>query len=214
MTLDQIFSSSVTLTVRALALLIAVFSVMPVVQASDAIRCGSRLVTVESRAADILAACGEPDFRDVQSYGGLGLPDEIAESERWTYNFGSNKLLQVLHLRNGRLSKIETGGYGFPKAEAGDCSASFIVEGLSKYRLLETCGEPLTRRDIGYVTTLRPTYRQNFGGISQSHGHYALEVYREEWVYNFGSRRFLRIVILEDGVVADVQNGGRGFNPR
>lgn len=93
MTLDQIFSSSVTLTVRALALLIAVFSVMPVVQASDAIRCGSRLVTVESRAADILAACGEPDFRDVQSYGGLGLPDEIAESERWTYNFGSNKRL-------------------------------------------------------------------------------------------------------------------------
>ncbi len=181
--------------------------------ASDAMRCGSRIISVEAAAAEILAACGEPDFRDVQSVG-RQLPNEIAESERWTYNFGSNKLLHILHLRNGRLVNIETDGYGFPASRSNKCSSGFIVDGLSKYRLLEQCGEPLTRRNIGFVTALKPGRRHSFGGFSSSSDYYPVEVFREEWVYNFGNRRFLKIVTIEDGVVADVENGDHGFNPR
>lgn len=184
------------------------------VRASDSIRCGSRIISVEARAADILAACGEPDFRDVRSYPGPGRPGEIAESEQWTYNFGRNQLLQVMSLRNGRLVNIQTDGYGFPKNGPRSCAPESIVDGQSKYRLLASCGEPLTRRNLGFIQALRPRHQHRYGGFSTSRGSYPVEVYREEWVYNFGSRYFLRVVTLDDGVVSDVQNGERGFNPR
>lgn len=183
-------------------------------RASDSIRCGSRIISVEARAADILAACGEPDFRDVRSYPGPSLPGEIAESEQWTYNFGRNQLLQVMSLRNGRLVNIQTDGYGFPKNASRGCAPESIIDGQSKYRLLASCGEPLTRRNLGFVQALRPRHQHRYGGFSTSRGSYPVEVYREEWVYNFGSRYFLRVVTLDDGVVSDVQNGERGFNPR
>ena len=183
-------------------------------QSSDSIRCGSRIVSVEARAADVLAACGEPDFRDVFSYDARGGPGTVSDSEQWTYNFGRNQLLQVLTLRHGRLTNIENDGYGFPKTGAQRCSSSSIVDGLSKYRLLASCGEPLTRRDIGYVTALKPLQQRRYGGVTRSRGHYPVEVFREEWVYNFGSSYFLKVVTLEDGIVAEVENGDRGFNAR
>lgn len=185
----------------------------PPAQAADSMRCGSRIISVEARAAEVLSACGEPDFRDVFSYGGQGLPNEISDSEQWTYNFGSNKLLHVLKLRNGRLIDIETEGYGFRKGTQR-CSPTSIVDGLSKYRLLESCGEPFTRRQVGFITAHKPSQQRQYGGLSTSRGHYPVEVFREEWVYNFGSRYFLKVVILDDGAVADVQNGERGFDPR
>lgn len=188
----------------------------PPAPAGDSMRCGSRIVTVEAHAADILAACGEPDFRDVFSWPPPRVPGELADVEQWTYDFGRNQLLYVLKLRHGRLVSIRTDGYGFasPAPPHGRCQSEDIVEGLSKYRLLATCGEPFTRRALGYVPTLAPRHRHHLGGWSHSHGHVPVEVFREEWVYNFGSSRFLRVVTLDDGVVADVENGARGFSPR
>lgn len=180
---------------------------------ADSMRCDSRIVTVEARAADILAACGEPDFRDVFSYPvprGAGV---LADVEQWTYNFGPNKLLHVLKLRNGRLIRIDRQGYGFRTPVAQRCAPGVLANGLSKYRLLQVCGEPLTRRDVGFITTLKPGRSHRIGGFSSSRGHYpTVTVFRQEWVYNFGSRYLLKVVTLDDGVIADVQNGDRGFN--
>lgn len=184
-------------------------------RAGDAMRCGSRIVTVEARAADILAACGEPDYRDIYSWPAPRVAGEVADVEQWTYNFGRNQLMQVLKLRHGRLVDIRADGYGFPRgATPQRCDSGAIVEGLSKYRLLASCGEPFTRRTVGYVTSLQPRHRYRTGGWTTSHGHIPVEVYREEWVYNFGSSQFLKVVTLEDGVIAEVDNGERGFNPR
>lgn len=187
---------------------------IPEARAGDSMRCGSRIVTVEAHAADILAACGEPAFREVFSWPPPRVPGELAGVEQWTYDFGRNQLLHVLKLRHGRLVDVRTDGYGFA-AQANAprrCRSEEIVEGLSKYRLMATCGEPLTRRTLGHVATLAPGHRQRLGGWSRSNGHVPVEVFREEWVYNFGSNRFLRIVTLDDGVVAQVENGARGFN--
>lgn len=177
-------------------------------------RCGSKLVTVGESAAEILSACGEPDFRDVPSVGGSHSPGFVNDAERWTYNFGPNKLLHVLHVRFGRLSKIETEGYGFLSASPGECGPHSIIDGLSKFELLERCGRPFTQRDIGFVTALKPGRRIRIGGYSEQSHHYPVEVFREEWTYNFGSRYFLRIVTIEDGTVVRVENGDRGFTPR
>lgn len=199
---------------RPLLVFLALLATDPQVAASDALRCGSRIVSVEAHAAEVLAACGEPAFRDVYARAGSDHAGEIADHEQWTYNFGRNQLLQVLRLRNGRLVDIRTDGYGFPVAAARRCDASILVEGLSKYRLLSHCGEPLTRRALGFRVALQPRHRQRYGGWSTTRGQVPVEVYREEWVYNFGSQQFLRILTLDDGVVSEVQNGERGFNPR
>ena len=199
---------------RPLVAAIALLALAPMAVAGDSMRCGSRIVTVEAHAADVLAACGQPDFRDVFSYPGPRTPGEVADAEQWTYNFGSNQLLQVLRLRNGRLVDIRSDGYGFPRGARGACRSEEIVEGQSKYRLLASCGEPLTRRTVGYVTALRPRYQRRHGGFTTSRGDYPVEVFREEWVFNFGANRFLKVVTIEDGAVANVENGDRGFNPR
>lgn len=186
----------------------------PSLQAADSMRCGSRLVSVEDRAAEILSACGEPDFRDVFSYPHPQRSGTIADVEQWTYNFGPNQLLRVLKLRNGKLVDIEAQGYGFNSDGRNRCDPYEITEGLSKYRLLLMCGEPLTRREGDYVRTLKPRNQRRYGGLSTSRGHYSAEVYREEWVYNFGSQYRLKVLTLEDGRIADVENGDRGFDSR
>lgn len=176
--------------------------------AGDSMRCGSRLIAVEARAAEILSACGEPDFRDVFTYPGVAAPGEIAGVEQWVYNFGPNQLLRILKIRDGQLIDIETDGYGFASAGSGRCDPSQIVEGLSKFRLLRACGEPFTRRTLGYVSSLGE--RSVRGPDGRRRMLFATEVYREEWIYNLGSRNFLKIVTLEDGFVANVENGDRG----
>lgn len=197
---------------RPLLAAIALLAVTRTTHAGDSMRCGSRIVTVEARAADVLAACGEPAFRDVFSYPGPRSPGELADAEQWTYNFGRNQLLQVLRLRNGRLVDIRSDGYGFAPGGRGVCRSEEISDGQSKFRLLAACGEPLTRRTVGYVTASRPRYQRRHRGFTTSHGDYPVEVFREEWVYNFGANRFLKVVTLEDGAVARVENGERGFN--
>lgn len=182
--------------------------------AGDSLRCGSRLIAVEALAAEILGACGEPTFRDAFSYGGDPGSNVIADDEQWIYDFGPNQLLRVLKIRNGRLIDIESDGYGFAAPKERRCTSNEIAEGLSKYRLLRVCGQPLTRRNLGRVQSLQRRPHDGLRGYGRSRALFPVEVYREEWVYNLGSRYLLRVVTLEDGMVSDVQNGDRGFDPR
>lgn len=192
-------------------LLLASIAHWPNAHGSDSWRCGSRIVSVEDRAAKVLAVCGEPDFRDVFYASHPQGLSTVAEVEHWTYNPGPNQLIRVLKMRNGRLADIETGGYGFRPSSPGRCAPSTMNEGISKYRLLARCGEPLTRQVQGFVRTL-----SQYPGRS-AFGHRRavrpVEVYREEWVYNFGRQHRMRILVLENGKVARVESGDRGFNP-
>lgn len=175
--------------------------------AGDTLRCGSRLVPEDARAAQIIAVCGEPDYRDVWNVPHPYSGRWVSDVEQWYYNFGSNQLLRVLTLRGGRLQDVATDGYGFAESQPPRCDPALIGEGMTKYRLLAICGEPLTRQ----VQSLhRPWPR---GGGLQGYGppRYWEAVYREEWVYNFGPQYFMRIVTLENGRIVDVENGERGF---
>ncbi|WP_352890241.1 DUF2845 domain-containing protein [Sinimarinibacterium thermocellulolyticum] len=178
---------------------------------ANSMRCGSRLLSEGMLAAEAVAICGEPDFVDVwplpHGYGpGHGLHPRI---EEWVYNRGSSQLLRVLQIRNGRVHRIDTEGYGFPAQGAGSCGQSDITRGMSKYRLLSRCGEPIARA-ADYV--LVPDRRYRHGSLHDPY-HALIRVFREEWTYNFGSSHLLRIVILENGRVADVRSGRRGFDP-
>jgi hypothetical protein len=198
---------------RAL-LLLALWAGSAEVLASGSMRCGARLVEEEDLAAELLAACGEPSFRDPFALhgpnGGLYIDTEV-----WTYDFGPQKLLRLVTLRNGQISQIETDGYGFtPSAAPPRCEPRRVVEGLSKYRLVMLCGEPVTKRSENSLRPLyaRPEIYRGEGGTYAYRNQYVTPVYREEWVYNFGSRSPMRRVILEDGRVTDVETIDRGFD--
>lgn len=181
--------------------------------AGESMRCGSRLVAEGDSAAKLLGVCGEPALRDAwQPPAGYSL-GALAEVEQWTYNFGPQQLLRVVRLRRGRIDRIESEGYGFHAGSTRYCSASnAIAPGMTKYRLLSRCGEPLTRTVSHRLLRHRP--RLPGGHHDYYPGDYgALEpVYREEWTYNFGSSKLMRLVILDNGVVSDVRTGERGFD--
>lgn len=178
--------------------------------AVDTLRCGSRLASVDMTAAEVLAVCGEPDYRDVWRVPGTA-PGYLGFVEEWTYNRGSSQLLRVLRFRNGRLQRIDADGYGFADDGAQDCAQRGIQRGMSKYRLVAQCGEPVTKT-VDVVQTPVERYSRVYDPRAT---YEAWEtVYREEWVYNFGAARFMRIVHLDNGRVTDVEFGGRGFDAR
>ncbi len=183
------------------------------VRADDSLRCRSRIVAVEAIAPSVLAACGEPAYRDVWSFYDDNFGRYVGDTEVWYYNFGPNQLLRMLKFRNGRLTDIDTDGYGFSAVPSGRCEPGDIIDGLSKYRLALYCGEPVLKHAAGFLQAYRP--RNRTGGYDNlPPGNYLSSTYREEWTYNFGARYLLRRVILENGRVVDVEDGERGYDPR
>lgn len=201
------------LCVLAMLLTAGILAAGPAVAGS--LRCGSRLVDENALAAELLAACGEPSLRDQWSYQ-LPQGGYVADTEVWVYDLGPSQLLRLVKLRNGRIVEVETDGYGFPADAPRRCEPRALTEGLSKYRLLRRCGEPLTRRSENVLRPLynRPEiYRHNSDPYAYRN-QYVTPAYREEWVYNFGARAAMRLVVLEDGWVTYVEQLDRGFDPR
>lgn len=192
---------------------ILAFGPMSAAEASGSMRCGSRIVDEEDLAAELLAACGEPSFRDRFL---LQVPNGsyVADTEVWTYDFGPQQLLRLVTLRNGQISNIDTDGYGFAANTTRRCEPRRVVEGLSKYRLVSLCGEPVTKRSENALKPLfaRPEIYRRDGGPYAYRNQYFTPVYREEWVYNFGSRTPMRRVTLEDGRVTNVESIDSGFD--
>ena len=92
---------------------------------ADAMRCGSRLVTVGDTRDAVRSICGEPN--DIQTRSIVRRPsyelngrvifygDGYVEVpvEIWTYNFGPYKLIRRVRFVDGRVDDIETLGYGY-----------------------------------------------------------------------------------------------------
>src|SRR5690349_2436187 len=95
----------------------------PPAWAGDTLRCGSRVVSTEDLAAEVLAACGEPEYRDRW----LAPPHYASDEEQWYYNFGANRLVQILRFRHGQLVSIEADGYGFDDPPSDHCAPMDIV---------------------------------------------------------------------------------------
>lgn len=177
---------------------------------AQSLRCGGALVTEGDTATSVVQACGAPDFRDVwRATGGLGaIGPPLSE---WIYNDGPQALIQTVRFRGDRVVGITPAGYGFDAnglPPSGDCDPGLIQPGMSKYRLLYTCGPPLSRTG-GFIAAAR-VYEP---GYSFDLGPYGGQlVYRERWTYNFGDNRLMRDVMLDNARVVDVTLGQRGFD--
>jgi len=71
---------------------------------------------------DLLSLCGEPVFRDLREEQitvaeGDGVwatgTSTVVVKETWTYDFGSRALVRYVLVRDGRVTGVRTGGYGY-----------------------------------------------------------------------------------------------------
>ncbi len=82
-------------------------------------QCSAQSVSVGDSAAEVVAKCGEPAWKDErEEIIRERLDDETVRKiyiivEDWTYNFGPNQFLRIFTLRNGKVTKIRTGGRGY-----------------------------------------------------------------------------------------------------
>jgi hypothetical protein len=100
----------------------------PGAQAIPRTRCDQLAFHVGDSTFDLLARCGEPalrDFREVTrtvETTAAGDRTVVAGSvtelvEFWTYDLGPQALVRRLSIAGGRVYAVETGGYGYSRAD-------------------------------------------------------------------------------------------------
>ena len=95
--------------------------VVPEVGQAASLRCGNALVADGASKVDVVAKCGEPlaketrrESEEVKHRDGDTATKRVVEKtfEEWTYNFGPNRLMQVVVFENGKLIDVRSAGYG------------------------------------------------------------------------------------------------------
>jgi hypothetical protein len=112
------------MTIRPGLLLSWLFALALVSGPSLALRCGTGIVSVGDSTLKLLKTCGEPTLKEhfeeplpgatydpwtgawYPQYGSIGY-------DIWTYNFGPNRFIQRITIRNGEVYRIESQGYGY-----------------------------------------------------------------------------------------------------
>ncbi|MEP7043880.1 MAG: DUF2845 domain-containing protein [Dokdonella sp.] len=176
----------------ALLVLILLF----VAPSAHALRCGNRIVDKGAQDFQVRDRCGEPFWIDrytnvdvIGAYGPLEQQRSV-QFDVWYYNFGPRQLMRQMIFRDGVLLREETLGYGVDEI-GSDCNPNRDYAGLSVGELYARCGEPASRRSETDTIVRRPA-----PGLERWR-----DQRREDWVYDFGDNRFLRIVRLVDGRV-------------
>lgn len=192
-----------------IALFVGLHSVPASPATSDTLRCGNRLVSVGNNKAEVLIKCGSPAWKDawtdvvINNVNTVNALRVNVDRERWIYNFGRNSFLRILLFENGRLVKITTGDYGYNASHpsARSCDSGEMQTGVTQYEILQRCGEPAFKDS-----------RQEEQLTSIDEHNNRLSIKRiDEWTYNFGPNKFLRILKFENGRLVEVKTGDRGF---
>ena len=207
---------------RLVHLVLVALGTAPIARAAESsLRCDGGIVQVGDAKLDLLGKCGAPALRDARPTsrgavilegGRVALESTAATSEEWTYNFGPRSFLMRVTLEGGKVVEIQRGGYGYDPALVHDspvaglprCEASALQLGVAKLDLLARCGQPATSD----VRQERREVRAEAGSGAVT-GVRSVQV--EVWTYDFGPRRFMSIVTLEDGTVVAVDRSGYGY---
>ncbi len=165
------------------------------------LRCDGSLVSAGDRRIDVNTACGEPDLMVPVRHEVIVGYGVLPYEEIWYYNFGPQRFIRELRIRNGRIVAIESRGYGFRPDAPGRCSPEALKRGMTHLELVARCGDPDDREQRVRRRYHDPQYPARGSTVT-------LE---EEWIYNFGPRYFYRVLTLVDGRVQRVESGGRGY---
>lgn len=201
------------MTSSKFGLLLALIAAVTAWEASAAsvLSCGTNLVRVGDSKAQVFRVCGEPTSRErydeewwqKEREQGIRQGGSIVH-EQWVYNFGPTKFMQYLYFENGMLARIESGDYGYTprSAKSLTCHPETLEKQATKQEVLAACGEPF------YKEERQETRFRQAGSVASK-----FYVTVEEWTYDFGSTRFMRTVVFENGQVVDIRSGDRGGPP-
>lgn len=181
--------------------LVAVLLLSVTTIAEASFRCGTSLVDTGDWPVEVKERCGEPDYVAVYPQATLPGIGVIATVEHWYYNSGSQRFIRRLVFRNGRLASEESLGYGFNPGAAGSCTPHSLNEGMSEYEVVARCGDPLSKR----VTWQVP--RQGGYGYHGAQAAYPVD----EWLYEFRSTQFRRVVTFRNGHITSVDTADKPF---
>jgi uncharacterized protein DUF2845 len=194
--------------------------------ASDgSMRCDGGIVSVGDSKLDLVGKCGWPALQEdlvgertttiFERRGQVAFNRSVSsKTERWTYDFGKSRFIQVVLLEGGRILRIERGGYGYGDAVAAPrppiprarCTDAVFHEGESTYEIQSRCGEPVFRESRVDVRTR--VVGDNSARAAQAE---TATVLVEVWTYDFGPDAFVRHVTFEDGRVVRVDTGSYGY---
>jgi len=87
-----------------------VFSIGLAQTAGAGFFCNGKVISEGATKQYVISCCGKPDFSEVVEIKKIG--SSFVKVEVWTYDFGSNKLIQNLTFEGNVLISISNGGYG------------------------------------------------------------------------------------------------------
>lgn len=182
---------------------------LPAGSYADSISCDGGIVSTGDTSVELIMKCGQPEWKDSRTEEIVERLDKgfrrttLITIEDWTYNFGEAQFLRIVTLRNGVIAGIRTGQRGTGKEQAssdGACGDRVISVGDTRTDILIKCGEPL------YKNSHHEELKERFDDTSVR----TVVVTVEEWTYNFGPQRFLRVITFRNGAVVDIRTGGYG----
>lgn len=165
--------------------------------AHGALRCGSALVSEGDWPLEVEERCGAPDYvaeYPTATIPGLGV---VQTEEHWYYNRGPRQFVQRLVFRNGKLSGVESLGYGFHPSDNARCSSRGLRQATNEYELLARCGEPASKN----VEWRFPGQRRH-----SHHWQTSQPVLVQEWLYDLSRNQFRQVVTLHNGKVTSVES--------
>jgi len=170
--------------------------------------CGGRIISPGDTSADVIMKCVAPDWKESHREEIIEKVDKdttrkiINTIEEWTYNFGPNVFMRIIKFKDGRVVEAGLGGYGYPKDGTNEftCEEKIVSIGDSKADVFMKCGRP----------SWTNKYEEKFREILDDTRERIVSADIEEWTYNFGPNKFLRIFKFRNGRVVDIKTGGYG----
>jgi hypothetical protein len=192
-------------------IILLVTGLFPLHAYADSLSCDGGIVSSGDTTVDLIMKCGQPEWKESHQeeitdlvYPRLKQRTYITV-EQWTYNFGPQQLLRIVTIRNGVIAGVRTGQYGTSKGSESPgpaCGDRVISVGDTKTDILIKCGEPF------FKSSHQEELKERFDDSSSR----KVIVTVEEWTYNFGPQRFMRIITFRNGTVVDIRTGGYGTN--
>ncbi|HEY5623438.1 MAG TPA: DUF2845 domain-containing protein [Gammaproteobacteria bacterium] len=91
-------------------------------------------------------------------------------------------------------------------ANAMRCGTRLIARGDHVSKLLRYCGEP----DFAQTRLAHRSYSNRFGDVLYTGFHEEVRI--DEWTYNLGPNKLVRVVKMENGVVREIRHLGYGYH--
>ncbi len=171
--------------------------------------CSGGIISTGDRSIDVLAKCGPPDSKEThQEELSEGLDRNTRQKvfvtvEEWTYNFGPTQFMRIVVLKNGVVANIRLGNYGYTEQTEPvqhECSEQIVSIGDSMTDVLAKCGEPSLKDSHG------EEIREKLDGTERK-----VFVTVEEWTYNLGPTRFVRVLTFRNSKLVDIRTGNYGY---